>query len=167
MITLKTLSPILAALAVGALTAPAGAVPDAHFMKEAAQGGMTEVTLGHMAARKAVDRGVRQFGMQMVRDHSQANRELMRIARQQHVALPHDLGPKNDALRARLAGLHGEAFDRAYVHAMIKDHKEDEVAFNHELRRGGNPPVRTFAGKYLPVVQGHLMMVQDLHRRGL
>lgn len=159
--------PLAALAAVGAIVAPALAVPDAGFMKKAAQGGMTEVALGRLASRRAANQGVRDFGKQMVRDHSQANHELMGIAAREGVMLPHGLGPKNNAVRARLSRLHGAAFDRAYVRDMIADHQEDLVDFRRESRNGHNRPVRTFAGKYAPVVQGHLMMVQDLHRKGL
>jgi putative membrane protein len=156
---------VLTALAVTALAVPALAVRDLPFMKGAAQGGMTEVVLGHMAARKGTSRAVRQFGMQMVRDHSQANRELMRIARREGVALPTGLGPKNNALRARLSRLHGAAFDRAYARAMVADHQEDLREFRHEASSGRNPAVRTFADKYQAVIQGHLIMAQNLGRR--
>ena len=164
--TLKNLTLAVTALSIAALAAPVLAVPDVPFMKTAVQGGMAEVALGHLAAQRGASPGVRQFGMQMVRDHSEANHALMRIARRESVALPHGLGPKNDALRARLSRLHGYVFDRAYIRAMIADHREDIAEFQHESRRGHNPAVRTFAGKYLPVIEGHLMMVQDLRRKG-
>ena len=170
MITRDRFTPFLTALALGALAIPVLAAPHAaylKFMKAAAQGGMTEVALGHLAAQHGANRGVRQFGMQMVRDHSQANHELRQIAAQDRVALPGGLGPKGNRLRARLSRLQGSAFDRAYVRAMIADHQEDIADFRRESRGGSNPPVRTFAGKYLPVIQGHLMMVQDLHHKGL
>ena len=86
-------------------------------MKAAAQGGMAEVALGKVAEQNGANPNVKQFGTQMVIDHSQANHELKMIAAKQGVALPKGLGPKNDALKAKLSRLHGAAFDRAYVKA--------------------------------------------------
>ena len=167
MITAKNCAPLLTALAMASLCAPALAVPDVPFMKAAAQGGMTEVALGKVAERNASSPNVKQFGMQMVRDHSQANHELKMIAANQGVALPQGLGAKNNALKARLSRLHGAAFDRAYVKAMVKDHQEDYGEFGKEFTRGRNKAARTFAAKYLPVIQGHLMMAQDMTKKGI
>ena len=167
MITSKNVLPLLAGLAAATLAAPAWAVPDVHFMKAAAQGGMAEVALGRVAERNGSNPNVKQFGRQMVIDHSQANHELKMIAMKQGVALPKGLGPKNEALKAKLSRLHGAAFDRAYVKAMVADHEEDTMAFSKESKQGRNPQVKTFAAKYLPVVQGHLMMAQDMTKKGL
>ncbi|HKP11880.1 MAG TPA: DUF4142 domain-containing protein, partial [Blastocatellia bacterium] len=46
---------------------------DRKFIMEAAHGGMMEVKLGRMAADKATNADVKQFGQRMVDDHSKAN----------------------------------------------------------------------------------------------
>ena len=49
---------------------------------------MMEVKLGQMAADKATNADVKQFGQRMVDDHSKANSELMALASQKGVTLP-------------------------------------------------------------------------------
>jgi Predicted outer membrane protein len=61
---------------------------DRKFIMEAAHGGMMEVKLGHLAADKATNADVKQFGQRMVDDHSKANSELMALASQKGVTLP-------------------------------------------------------------------------------
>lgn len=155
-------------LACGIIAAPALAAPvrDLKFMKNAAQDGMFEVQMGQIAEHQGGARGVRQFGMQMVRDHSQANHDLMRIASQEGVVLPKDIGPENRAIKVRLSRLQGAAFDAAYTKAMIAGHTKDLMAFRREASHGKNPPVRAFADKYQTVIQGHLMMALGLRRHG-
>jgi predicted outer membrane protein len=46
--------------------------PDTQFALNAAAGGMSEVKLGTLAARKGTDPSVKQFGQRMVTDHSKA-----------------------------------------------------------------------------------------------
>jgi len=61
---------------------------DRKFVMEAAHGGMMEVHLGRMAADKATNADVKQFGQRMVDDHSRANSELMALASQKGITLP-------------------------------------------------------------------------------
>jgi putative membrane protein len=61
---------------------------DRKFIMNAAHGGMMEVTLGHLAADKATNADVKQFGQRMVDDHSKANSELMALASQKGITLP-------------------------------------------------------------------------------
>jgi putative membrane protein len=61
---------------------------DRKFVMEAAHGGMMEVQLGRMAADKATNADVKQFGQRMVDDHSRANSELMALASQKGITLP-------------------------------------------------------------------------------
>ena len=45
---------------------------DAAFIRKAANGGMTEVELGKLAAEKGASQEVKDFGNQMVKEHSKA-----------------------------------------------------------------------------------------------
>ena len=49
---------------------------DKKFVMDAAVGGMAEVELGKLAAEKATNPEVKQFGQRMVDDHTKANDEL-------------------------------------------------------------------------------------------
>ena len=75
------------------MSSASGAVPtDANgFMMRAAEGGMAEVEAGKMAAAKAQNPEVKQFGQQMVAEHTRANNELKTLAGKKNVTLPTDL----------------------------------------------------------------------------
>ena len=55
-----------------------GGVPtsDRHFMDKAAQGGMAEVELGHLAQQNAQSSDVKSFAKRMVDDHGKASDQL-------------------------------------------------------------------------------------------
>jgi putative membrane protein len=64
---------------------------DLEFAREAAAGGIKEVTLGELAQQQAKDEQVLQFGQHMVEDHSLANQTLKTIAEEKGIQLPEEL----------------------------------------------------------------------------
>ena len=130
------------------------------FLKEAARGGMMEVTLGQMAAEKAQNEAVKNFGQRMVKDHGQANEELKNLAKSEGVPLPSDMGSEGKELQQRLQQLSGAEFDQAYMQEMLKDHKKDIEAFNQEAQNGKDPEVKNWAEKTLPTLREHYQLGQ-------
>jgi putative membrane protein len=135
---------------------------DQHFIKEAADGGMAEVELGQLAADKATNPDVKEFAQRMVKDHSQANDQLKQIAMQKGVTLPTSPSKKNQATKDRLSRLSGDAFDKAYMADMVKDHKKDVAAFQRESSGGQDPDVKQFASQTLPTLQDHLKQAETV-----
>lgn len=140
----------------------AGMSADMKFAMEAAMGGMEEVELGRLAAQKGASDEVRQFGQRMVDDHSKANQELMQIVSSKGMTLPSALDPKHQADVQKLSALSGEAFDKAYVKMMVKDHKKDVGEFQKESTRGADAEIKGFATSALPTLQEHLQMIQRI-----
>jgi len=104
---------------------------------------------------------VKKFGQRMVDDHSKANDELKTLAQQKNIPLPSGLDSKAKALQARLEKLSGAQFDRAYMQAMLADHRMDVSAFKKESTSGQDPDVKSWASKTLPTLEEHLKMAQD------
>lgn len=151
---------VIAGSVAGLVAAPV-AMSDQDFAKKAAAGGMAEVQLGQLAASKGTSQQVKDFGQKMVDDHSKANDELKSIAARESVDLPSNLTAKDQALMNRLSGLSGQAFDRAYMKAMVKDHEDDIAEFQKEANHGSDNKLKGFAGKTLPTLQEHLRMAKD------
>jgi putative membrane protein len=135
---------------------------DRTFATKAAAGGQAEVTLGRLATEKGGSQQVRQFGQQMVTDHSQANQELQAIAKQQNLTLPSKPDSTSVATEQRLQASSGAAFDSSYARDMVQDHQQDVADFQKEAGSGQDPALKAFAQKYLPVLQHHLQMAQQI-----
>lgn len=135
---------------------------DQTFAQKAAQGGMAEVSLGQLAEQNAASPQVKQFGERMVTDHTQANQALRQIAQQENIDLPTQPASKDQATQRRLSGLKGSAFDAAYSHDMVQDHKQDIAEFQKEAQSGQDPALKQFARKTLPTLQQHLQMAQAI-----
>lgn len=146
-------------------TAPAK-VDDKKFLKQAAQGGMTEVELGKLAAQKASNGDVKQFAQKMVDDHSKANGQLKEIASKENVQIPDALDSKHQSRIDKLSKLSGPDFDKAYVKDQLKDHQSDVKDFSAEAQNGSDPNVKAFASSTLPTLQQHLELVKNLNKKG-
>jgi putative membrane protein len=131
------------------------------FVMKAEQGGLAEVELGNLAMQRGANQKVKDFGHQMVMDHTKAGDELKTIASNKGVSGPAGIDAKSEAAKQRLSSLSGAAFDRAYMEDMVRDHKEDVAEFQREANNGSDPDLKAFAQKTLPTLQHHLQLAED------
>ena len=67
------------------------------------------------------------FANRTVRDHSEIDRKLATLAASKGVELPEGKGLMNDATYLELKVLSGKEFDKAYVMAIVADHKQPRI----------------------------------------
>jgi putative membrane protein len=142
--------------------APKFSSADETFMMSAAQAGMTEVKLGELAAKKATQSDIKQFGATMVTDHTKANKELQAIAAKNGVTLPSKLDATHQSKVDDMSKLSGEQFDKAYVSEMIKDHEKVAAEFEKASKTAQNPELKSFAATTLPVIKSHLKHIKAI-----
>ncbi len=142
-----------------------GTQADADFAVKAANGGMMEVQLGQLAQDNASSPDVKQFGQQMVTDHSKANDELKALAAQKNITLPQTVGGDKAEKINELQQKHGRDFDEAYIDFMVKDHKEDIDEFQNEANTGADPDIKNWASGKVPTLQQHLDMAQNIQNK--
>jgi putative membrane protein len=150
--------------AVEAQAGRAAAASDAMFLARAAATGQAEVELGRIAVEKAYTPAVKRFAQRMVDDHGKAGEELAALAQHKGLALSTDIGPAHRAEREKLSKLSDEAFDRAYIQAMLAGHRRVINEFGTESRLGTDTEIRAWAAKMLPTIQQHLTMAEDAER---
>ncbi len=129
---------------------------DRSFMMKAAQGGMAEVQLGQLAESNGQSQEVKDFGKRMVTDHSKANDELKQLAEKQNVTLPDKMDATDQATYNRLEKLHGEAFDKAYMHDMVRDHEKDVADFKMHEKTGRDADLKQWVSNTVPTLESHL-----------
>ena len=149
----------------GALTGVPGggaSMQDKDFLKEASQGGMFEIQAGKLAAQKGNGEDVKQFGQMMVDDHTKMNEQMMPVLVEAGVKPPTSLPGKEKKELAKLQGLNGDAFDKEYVTAMVKDHEEDKKAFQTEATGGQLPTEKSAAMQGVGTINGHLEKIKQI-----
>jgi putative membrane protein len=137
---------------------------DKDFILAAAQGGMTEVKLGELAAQKGMRDDVKEFGQMMVKDHTAINDDLKALAAQKGVTLPDNLDAKHQGMVDKMTALTGSEFDNAYIGGMIKAHKKDAKAFKAESAKTQDADIKSFLDKSIPVVEAHLQHIKAMKK---
>jgi putative membrane protein len=118
-------------LVAAPLGARAAAKPtDPQIAHIAYTAGELDIKAAQQALQKATDPKVKAFAQDMIRDHTSVNQQALALCKKLGVT-PEDndtskaLVKDADAYRAKLAGLSGAAYDKAYA--------EHEVAYHHQV----------------------------------
>jgi putative membrane protein len=135
---------------------------DMMFVRKALQGSMAEVQVAQLALQKSTNDQVKQFAQQMVTDHTKMIEDMKPVAQQVGVKVPDGPDKKQKAMMATLQAMSGDDFDKAYVQAMVKDHKQDDSDFKSEVSGGQSQAVKDAAAKGDSVVESHLQMIQSM-----
>ena len=135
------------------------------FAKMANQINLLEITLGQHAALKAKQPEVRKFGKEMVADHSEAQKQLDRIAAKHNQPTTTKLDAKHQAMADKLVSFTGEDFDLAYIQEMVKGHKKAAELMEQQRNYGKDTELKSYAGETLPVVQMHLKMAESILKK--
>jgi putative membrane protein len=168
---LRTLLLTVAASAMVAFASPVRAASDKmdsgdlKFIRNATEGGQMEVELGKVAAEKATNADVKQFGQHMVDDHSKANQELAALCQTKGVDLTDDkpkMDKKVQKAVDKLSKKEGADFDKQYVDDMVKDHETDVKEFQKAAEELKDQDLKTWAAKTLPTLQSHLDMITSI-----
>ena len=145
------------ALSVGsAWAADQVSAVDRAFVAKVSQGGMFEVALGQLASTQAVDQDIKDQGATEAHDHMLVGAKLKDVASDAGITFPDTL---NAQFQAQLDGIRaksGDAFDAAYLKAMVVIHDKDGAAFAAEAKNGTDPKLRAFAAETHRIVLRHL-----------
>jgi putative membrane protein len=153
----------LLAFAASLAATAAFAKPAPAFLKSAAQGDQSEVTLGNLAAQRGASAGIKDYGRRLASDHGGHLTKVQGLARRMHVALPGGMKPDARAVYQRLQRLRGPAFDRMFAQHMVADHKKDIADYEMQAKTGDRQTA-ALARETLPTLREHLRIAQSLSR---
>ena len=133
-----------------------------HFLIVASIKNLQEVSAGGQAVQKAKRPQVRAFAQMMVKDHGEAEQQLLHLAKTRGINLPPAAtgGIKPDLLLAGAAN-----FDSAYVHAMSAGHGNTVQMFENYATTGKDPAVRAWAQQMLPTLKTHLEHIKTIEKQ--
>lgn len=136
---------------------------DQQAIIDMAMANMTEVELGKVAQAKSANAEVKQFAQQMIDDHGKALADVQQLAQSKGVTLPGSLDSMHNAELAKMQGMSGAAFDKAYLaKAGVADHKKVHSQLMLIQKRAKDPDVKALAAKMLPVVEQHLNAAEKM-----
>jgi putative membrane protein len=137
---------------------------DAKRMKDLAAANMAEVETGKLALEKAQDPKVKEFAQHMVDDHGKMLEELKQLAQSKSVQLPSVPDAKHQKVMKKLQSASGADFDREYMRAMVKDHRDALKLAQRTAKGAKDAELKASAHKAAPEIQEHLKMAQDISK---
>jgi putative membrane protein len=148
-----------------AAPAPAPAAPainDAQIAHIVVTADAIDSTAGALAAQQGSAKDVKDFGKMMVTDHGAVNKQAVALATKLGVT-PEDndvsrqLQTGADANTAKLQGLTGKDFDKAYIDNEVAYHQAVADALTQKLIPGAqNAELKALLEKSLPAFAAHL-----------
>lgn len=130
-----------------------------------------EIDMGKLGAERAKSPDVKSYANRMTRDHKKADGKLMALAKKHGVTLQAPT-PKDDAEKrqmdeqmatmTKLRSLEGEAFDREYMAAMVKDHAAALQLVSDTRTQAKDAGLLSFLKGVQPVIQQHYDAAQKL-----
>jgi putative membrane protein len=153
------------ALGLGALRATAAdedqrGLSDQQFVTQASAAGLAEVNLARLALDQSNNADVKKFAQHIIDEHTKANTELNSLADMHRLLPAQGMDAQHQQLMQRLGQLRGEAFDRAFLDAMVKDHKDAVSLFERESKDGQDKDLKKFASDTLSTLKDHLSMAE-------
>jgi putative membrane protein len=129
---------------------------DAHsFLEQAAEGQQIEISLGQLAAQRAVNEQVKDFGEQMVEDHKKGSQQIEQLAMKGGVQLSPGVSEERKLKVNKLSQLSGHAFDRAYIDYILEDHETIVDEFQRRVETMQDQDIKQWIASTLPALQGH------------
>lgn len=141
---------------------------DTEFAKMAAMGGNAEIEWAKVAMNKSTNKDVKKYASKMMKDHTKAGKNLMKVAMKNNMTLPTGMNEEQTQVLNQLQQASATDFDRMYIQMSGVDaHQKMEALFQGEVSGGSNSDLKAFASKTLPTVQMHLKMAQDMANGGM
>ena len=167
---MKIVSRLTTAVLVGALCAGAAFAKDSstRFLKNAAEGGLAEVSMSELAMRKTGNPKIKEFAETMVRDHAAVNTQALALVKKLGVTpqanpISASLSADAAAKLSQYAKLDGAAFDRAYVQNEIAYHRTVNGALEATLIPSAqNPELKGLLQTGLTLFRAHQQHAEHL-----
>ena len=158
--TLALTLPLLATTSVSAL-----ALSTEEFVNKVTVSDMFEVKSGKLAAKKAEHEDVKDFGEQMVDDHTDTTEDLKEIVKDENikVEMPSSLDEKHQANLDKLKEVSGAKFDQIYVPMQVLAHEKAVNLFEDYSKSGDNDALKEWAADTVPALKEHLEEARELN----
>ena len=131
---------------------------DQSFLKQAAEINLTEIQLGKAAERISSEPSIKKMAEMLVKDHSEANRNLERLAASKGVTLPTEPSMMDRLSLSSMEKAQGDKFNKEFLSFMQKGHEKAISLFEKEAARTQDPDIKAWAQKMVPALKEHLAM---------
>lgn len=126
------------------------------FLKKTAEEQQAEISLALLADGRAASPRVREFADQMIIMHKKVLKEVEGLAAEKGVDLPSALNDEHAQKIKEFSRLSGHAFDRTYMHYILRDHQIDVGEFEEAMQTLEDSEVLHWTYRTLPKLRAHV-----------
>lgn len=148
--------------------AAAAAPTDPQIAMIAVTADTVDIDAGKLATSKSTNPKVKEFAEMMIRDHTSVNEQATALAKKLNVtpeesATSKSLKAGGDKMMAKLKGLNGAAFDKAYADNEVTYHEQVIAAVDKTLiPNAKNAELKSLLESVSPVLKSHLQHAKEL-----
>ena len=135
---------------------------DVNFIKKEAAAGKATVKLAELAVTKAQSADVKAFAEKLVTDHTAANEELAKLAKQKGVEVSTVIDPDHAETYQKLEKQSGADFDKEFLSTVVSGHKKCVDSFEEEVKEAKDADVKAWSEKILVTLRTHLDKAKEL-----
>lgn len=145
-------------------TAPKADLVTTGFLIQAADGSMADMQSGKLAAEKATNKRVKDFGAKMTGDHSSVTAEVKSLASAKKVNLSDSLFAETKKEIELTAQKSGNDFDKAYMDMIIKEQQENLLLFSTTYAQTNDEDLKDFISRTYPTLKSQLDLAQEIRK---
>jgi putative membrane protein len=159
---------VAAGVLAQAQTSPASAPTDLQIAMIVVTADNVDIAAGKLAAEKTSNPKVKEFAEMMVRDHTSVNNQAAQLAKKLNVTpeespTSRSLKSDGDKTLAKLRGLSGAAFDKAYIDNEVTYHESVIKALDDTLiPNAKNAELKALLESGRPIFVSHLNHAKEL-----
>jgi putative membrane protein len=129
-----------------------------------------EIEVGQLAKEKAVSPKIKAYGEMLLKDHTDADKQVMALAKDESLKLDHNVSPrdpedakvmaKHAEAKAKMKSLTGKKFDEEFTMAMNKGH--GDVLSLLKTMQTDDKNVQALVAKLIPKLEEHKQIAANL-----
>jgi putative membrane protein len=113
---------------------------------------LTEVQLGHIAAKQAGDALIREMAARAIEDYEKAGLDIVRIAARRKLPVPDALDDEHRRIIEEMSEKSGRDFDAAYA-IRIRDNQPKAIMLFQRGQRIKDPEISALASRSLSMIE--------------
>lgn len=125
------------------------------FLEQAAEGQQIEISLGQLAAQRAVNEQVKDLGQEMAENHKKGGQQVEQLAMKGGVQLSPGVSEERKQKVNQISHLSSHAFDHAYIDYILEDHEAMVEEFQRRAKTMQNEDIKRWIALILPTLQTH------------
>jgi putative membrane protein len=113
---------------------------------------LTEVQLGHIAAKQAGDSVIRELALRAVEDYEKASLDIVRVAARRKLPVPESLDEEHRRVVEEMREKSGRDFDAAYA-TRIRANQPKAIVLFQRGQRIKDPEISALASRALSMIE--------------